>query len=139
MKTYRIILAAAVTTALLAATSCQEDDTNVWSGGNASLTAGGVDRLDYDPLTWQMTASEDGTFTAFKEDASVWYKVTCENIPQNVGETVKASVSWVEKAGGSPQYQNGMNMKVKSMNRDSGMMTLISVTNKTSVTIHMVK
>ena len=55
MKTYRIILAAAATTALLAATSCQKEDTNVWSGGNASLTAGGVDRLDYDPLTWQMT------------------------------------------------------------------------------------
>ena len=139
MKTYRIFLAVAATTALLTATSCQEDDTDVWSGGNASLTAQGVDRLDSDPLTWQMTASGDGTFTAFKEDASVWYKVTCETIPQNVGDKVKASVSWVEKAGVSAKSQNEMTMKVKSINQDSGMMTLISVKNKTSVKIHMLK
>ncbi|MGN0191748.1 MAG: hypothetical protein ACI39U_08855 [Candidatus Cryptobacteroides sp.] len=137
MKSYRIILTAL--TVILTAASCQENDPDVWTGGTASLTVKGQSVLDYDPLTWQMSTSENGTFVVFKEDASVWYSVTCETMPKERGDKTKACVKWVASPGANELMLDGISLTVSSIDEKSGLMTLVSTTNKFSAKVHQLR
>lgn len=89
--------AAAILTALIVM-SCSnkiEPDSSFIDSAEVQLSVKGKVVCTYDPLTWQLSYSQnDNEFRMFDDNMKSWCRVECSEHPAIVGQKVEARISW---------------------------------------------
>lgn len=67
----------------------------------------------YDPLTWQVSFSQDKKeFRVFSDTMSDYYVLTCSEVPATVGQEIHANLKW---SGSSIVNRTGLTFSVEKI------------------------
>ena len=117
--------------------SCAEEEAVPDSNGTA-LNVNGEEVFQYDEKTWQAVFfSPDNLFLMTDDGRNNWYRLSCDDFPSEVGQTVKADLSY--KAAGSRnevRTVSGLSLKVSEIDEETGLVSLTDSEKK--VTLSMI-
>lgn len=95
MKRYIIVIIAALSLAC----GCNKEkvDQDFLNSEDLCLIEAGRKIHTYDPLTWQVSFSQDKKeFRVFSDTMSDYYVLTCSEVPTAVGQEIHANLKWSE-------------------------------------------
>lgn len=124
----------------MTAVSCKENGLDkFWNDSNASLMVEGQNIITCDPLTWQATAEENGTYAMTRDDGIVWYTVNCDRQPLDLDQVVTAKIRWKTEGASRVRTLNGIALTVVDMDDENGLVTLVNGKQKVKVTVHQLR
>lgn len=108
-----IILLSAIIPLLFCACKKEEVDEAFLENDNLCLIENGVTIHSYDPNTWQVGFNKDKKeFRIHTDTMSDYYVLTCQELPQEIGQEVHANLKW---SGNSMTSKSNLTFKVEKM------------------------
>ncbi len=120
--------------------SCAGEEPVPDTDGSA-LNVNGEEVFQYDEKTWQAVFfSPDNLFLMTDDGRNNWYRLSCDDFPSEVGQTVKADLSY-KVAGSRNEVRtvSGLSLKVSEIDGDSGMVSLTDSDKKVTLSIICVR
>lgn len=119
MRKYHNI-AAAMIAALLTLTGCQEQnhpDEAFMNSTQIGLTVDGLDKVIYNPVTFQLGYSETlREFRVHTDKMDEYFYLTCSEIPSKVGQSIKCELKC--QASNYSLAQSNLSFKVEQIGSD---------------------
>ncbi len=115
--------------------SCGEKVTEVDTGG-AALNVDGMEICQYDEKNWQTVYYSPGNiFLMTTDSGDRWYRLDCGAFPSEVGQIVKADLSYrfAGNREGTVKTVSGLTLKVSKIDGDTGIVTLTDSEKKITV------
>lgn len=109
--------------------------------GSAALNVNGKEVYQYDEKTWQtIYFSPDNLFLMTTDSKDEWYRLSCDSYPSEVGQTIKADLSY--KFAGSREGVksiSGLSLKVSEINEKTGMVSLVDSEKKVTLSMMCIR